>query len=59
MAVINLRMSSVSLKVIGTERPRAKDIFTVKIFDISLLPLLFFCWTKSLSSSSILDVHFE
>ena len=30
MAVINLRMSSVSLKV-GAERPRAKDIFTVKI----------------------------
>ena len=35
MAVINLRMSSVLLKVIGAEHPRAKDIRTINIFDFA------------------------
>jgi hypothetical protein len=33
MAVINLRMSSVFLKLVGAERPRGKDIRTINIFD--------------------------
>ena len=49
MAVINLRMSSVFLKVVGAERPRAKDIRTINIFDFSPIPLLAFCWPKDLS----------
>jgi hypothetical protein len=31
MAVINLRMSSVLLKMVGAERPRAKDFHTINI----------------------------
>jgi hypothetical protein len=59
MAVINLHMSSVFLKVIGAERPRPvpkKDIRTINIFDFSPILLLAFCWTKDLSNSSILNV---
>jgi hypothetical protein len=42
MAVINLRMFSISLRVVGADskRPRAKDIRIVNIFDFSLLLLL-------------------
>jgi hypothetical protein len=49
MAVINLRMSSVLLKMVGAERLRAKDIRTINIFDTSPLLLLAFCWTKDVS----------
>ena len=52
MAVINLRVSSVLLKVVGVEYPRAKDIRTINIFDFSPILLLAFCLPKDLSSSS-------
>jgi hypothetical protein len=39
MTVINLRMSSVLLKVVGAERPRGKDIRIINFFDFSLFTL--------------------
>jgi hypothetical protein len=56
MAVINLCMSSVSLKVVGAERPRAQDIPTINFFVFSLSLLRSLRWTKDLSSSSIVRI---
>ncbi len=49
MAVINPRIYSVHLKVVGAERARAKGIRVMNILDFSLL--VAFCRSEDLSSS--------